>query len=1180
MSEDPCPSPEDLQLLLEEKVDATHERWLVGHLERCSLCQEGLDRLMRRREWGIGLKDLSTERGSGFGDRAGGQETPQTPPPVDATTERRAKDQSQTTETTPGPTGQPVATTGPSMPAIPGYELLEKLGEGGMGVVYRARQIGLNRLVAVKMIRGGSQARPEHFSRFRIEAEAVARLRHAHIIQIHDIGAVEGLPFVSLELLEGGSLDERLKGTPQPAKATATLMGTLARAVQVAHDAGIIHRDLKPSNVLYTSDGVPKITDFGLAKRLESDSRQTESGAIMGSPSYMAPEQARGHTKDVGPAADVYALGAILYEMLTGRPPFKGETPLETVRQVVDDEVVPPSRLVPKVARDLETISLKCLNKEPAKRYPTAGALDDELDRFLRGEPILGRRAGPIERGYRWVRRRPAAAALIVVGLSTAIGLPTWWGFQEHALRVQQEAKERRAQGFVRDGGRLLDAERKAVAADELSGVRSELTQLLGRLDDESDPRIEDLLDQIKSAIDDADLRLGTIKARAEVQRRALEKEKTDLAEQQRFQSFVAERTRAELEAAGLELGLEPSQGGSPSSIRDALSLYAVDPAASLEHWERIVSLPAVLSPDQQRRVDEGCYALLLVAARSAEPARGLRILDRAARLRTTATAAYHLRRADCLRRGGDLKGQADELEKARKCTPTTALDHFLLGREQATARNWADAISLLETAVRLDPDQAAPKLLVAICQFNVQPQRLGEALTSLNDCIGSHPELPGLYILRAVVHGERGAQSLAQAGTSPSEAASLRRQASASFQAAEADYAAAQKLPLTDDVRYVLHVNRAGMLLNAERHNEARAELEAAIAAKPEPFQAHATLGQLNRRLGRLDDAFQALARAIDRAPDDPTRVLLHRARGALRADRSDLNPAQRSAALADLDAAIRLQPKDSPEKAADHAERARLLFGADRYDEALEACDRALAIVPGHPLALRLRISSLLALKQYDRVLGFCDAYLASQLPSLEVLEIRGLARITIQDYAGAIGDYTQALRLQPELDLTTKTRLLNRRGWAYHFADAPRLARADFEASCRIDPERPEALSGRGLARIRLGDWRPALADAEQSLQLEKASPGKADAHRQALFNAARIYAQAVEFAAAEVSREGERAVSLYRAYRTRALDLLQQALKEVPVSDRAQFLSDPMLKPLRLERRLSSTHQIIH
>ena len=307
-------------------------------------------------------------------------------------------------------------------PRIPGYEIVGKLGEGGMGIVYKARQLGLNRLVALKMIIGGSQVRMDHLARFRVEAEAVARLRHPNILQIYDIGEVDGLPFVSLELLEGGDLDDRLAGTPQPGRSGAELMATLARAVDAAHQAGIVHRDLKPTNILFTADGIPKITDFGLAKRLESDSRQTETGQIMGTPSYMAPEQASGNTKDVGPAADIYALGAILYEMLTGRPPFKGETPFDTVRQVIQVDPVPPSRLVPRVARDLETICLKCLNKEPHKRYASAEEFADDLDRYRDGRTIKARPTPLPERGWKWAKRNPARVAAVAVGLLIFLG--------------------------------------------------------------------------------------------------------------------------------------------------------------------------------------------------------------------------------------------------------------------------------------------------------------------------------------------------------------------------------------------------------------------------------------------------------------------------------------------------------------------------------------------------------------------------------------------------------------------------------------------------------------------------------------------------------------------------------------------------------------------------------------
>ena len=292
-----------------------------------------------------------------------------------------------------------------------------------MGVIYQARQHQLNRLVALKMIRAGIQARPEELDRFRLEAEAVARLHHANIVQIYDIGEVAGLPFVALELLEGGSLADRLAGTPHPGRQAAELMVTLARAIHAAHQAGIVHRDLKPSNVLFDQDGIPKIVDFGLAKRLEVKEGPTQTGQVMGTPSYMAPEQARGQIREVGPAADVYALGAILYEMLTGRPPFKGTTPEETVWQVVHEEPVPPSRLLSRVPRDLETICLKCLAKEPPKRYASAEALADDLCRYLAGQTILARRTPVWERVAKWARRHPAAAASIVAGVVAAVGL-------------------------------------------------------------------------------------------------------------------------------------------------------------------------------------------------------------------------------------------------------------------------------------------------------------------------------------------------------------------------------------------------------------------------------------------------------------------------------------------------------------------------------------------------------------------------------------------------------------------------------------------------------------------------------------------------------------------------------------------------------------------------------------
>jgi WD40 repeat protein/tRNA A-37 threonylcarbamoyl transferase component Bud32 len=309
-----------------------------------------------------------------------------------------------------GQTASPAAGAG-----VPGYEILGELGRGGMGVVYKARHLKLNRIVALKMILAGGHASPDDLARFHREAKAVARLQHPNIVQVYEVGTQEDRPFFSLEYVPGGSLADRLDGKPWPAAQAAALLHALARAMYAAHKQDIVHRDLKPANVLLTAAGEPKITDFGLAKRLDgAETVRTQTGAVMGTPSYMAPEQAGGKG-DIGPAADVYALGAILYELLTGKPPFEAATPLDTILQVLADDPVPPRRLRPKVNRDLETICLKCLEKEPEQRYPSVAALANELRRFRRGEPIRARKAGARERLVKWARRRPAVAALVGV---------------------------------------------------------------------------------------------------------------------------------------------------------------------------------------------------------------------------------------------------------------------------------------------------------------------------------------------------------------------------------------------------------------------------------------------------------------------------------------------------------------------------------------------------------------------------------------------------------------------------------------------------------------------------------------------------------------------------------------------------------------------------------------------
>ena len=348
-------------------------------------------------------------------------------------------------------------------PVLPGYDVLGILGHGGMGIVFKARQLKANRLVALKMIRAVEHASSHDRLRFQIETEAVARLQHPNIVQLYEVGEIAGQPFFSLEFCPGGTLELQLKEQQPAPREAAELVETMARAMHYAHLRGVVHRDLKPANVLFVGEPpgadatgiarrVPKINDFGLAKRLDDEGRAVSlSGTIMGTPAYMAPEQAAGKVRDTGPSADVYALGAILYECLSGRPPFHGATTLETLRQVLHDEPVPLSRLVKKLPHDLATICHKCLAKEPSRRYADAAALADDLRRFRDGEPIQARPIGLFERMVRWARRRPAAAAalaatMLALVVSAALIASSSANRSLQAARQAEEQQRRKAE--------------------------------------------------------------------------------------------------------------------------------------------------------------------------------------------------------------------------------------------------------------------------------------------------------------------------------------------------------------------------------------------------------------------------------------------------------------------------------------------------------------------------------------------------------------------------------------------------------------------------------------------------------------------------------------------------------------------------------------------------------------
>ncbi len=408
-----CPSPAELSAFsLGELAEAALED-VAAHLEQCPQCAAAVRSLDR-------VSDLVIDS---LRSLAGDEDQPSL-----------------------------IAASLPMPSRVGEYEILDELGRGGMGVVYKARHAQLRRVVALKMLLGGEFARESYRARFRAEAEAVARLQHPNIVQIFDIGewhtVSTGTPvaYFTLEYAEGGSLNTRLDGKPQPHGTSVELLLTLAWAVHYAHGQGVVHRDLKPSNVLLTADGQPKLCDFGVAKVLTGTGLETLAGVLVGTPEYMAPEQADGQALHVGPAADVYALGAILYTMLTGRPPFQSASVVETLAQVRFQEPVSPRRLRPSVPRDLETICLKCLQKDPRRRYSSASALADDLDRFQSKRPIFARPAGMWERAWKQARRRPTETILTsVIALVTllGIGLVSWqWQRAESKASAEAVAKE------------------------------------------------------------------------------------------------------------------------------------------------------------------------------------------------------------------------------------------------------------------------------------------------------------------------------------------------------------------------------------------------------------------------------------------------------------------------------------------------------------------------------------------------------------------------------------------------------------------------------------------------------------------------------------------------------------------------------------------------------------------
>jgi serine/threonine protein kinase/predicted Zn-dependent protease len=1021
-------------------------------------------------------------------------------------------------------------------PNLAGFEILGELGRGGMGVVYWVRQARLNRTAALKMLLAGMHAGPEERARFRTEAEAVARLQHPNIVQVYEVGEHEDRPYQVLEYVDGGSLAKKLEGTPLPAGQAAALAEALARAMHYAHQRGVVHRDLKPANVLLArtdpSQGVPlgagseevvhyqpKITDFGLAKLVGGGGDgQTQTGAIMGTPSYMAPEQAAGRAREVGPASDVYALGAILYALLTGLPPFRGTTVLDTLKQVQGHEPVPPTRLGLNVPRDVETICLKCLAKEPGKRYASAEELAEDLRRFRTGEPIQARPTPRWERAWKWARRRPAAAALLGVSCAAALSLflLTLW----HNAHLQTSLANALAQ--VRDANlvrvqaqweAVFQAGQEAAEKDDLQTAKIRLSEALAHI--RAEPgladlrrRTEDLLVQVNHRQD----------ARANYQR------------------FLDRRDDA-LYHGTLFTGVDLSANleATRTAACEALALFGMTSAAASP-----LSLPETyLSEREKATITTGCYELLLILAEAtAYPLPGdgpddrrrrareaLPHLDQAAALGLT-TKAYHLRRSQYLSELGDHAGAASESRRAQAVQPALAADYFLLGDQAYKAGNLDEALEKFHQAMRVEPGHFWAQYFVAVCYLKMdRPQ---EAVPGLTACLFHRPNFLWPHLLRGYAYGQLG-----------------------NFVAADADFDAAIRLNAAE---YGIYVNRGAMRLRQDRLTEAMDDCRHAITLKPQQYQPYLNLAEVYRRQQDYANALAQLDEAIRLAPAVANGYWL---RALVR--RECKAPA---AALRDLEQAIRLAASGGKVPAEYHFERGRLLHEAKDYDAALAAYDAALKVDPDHGLGQRLRADVLLALGRGRDALAALDRYLSADRADAEAYRLRGFERAKIGDHAGALADYTRSLELEPGAPATR-----TRRGWAY-LMEAARLAEADFEAAIQADPAHGEFYNGRGYARVLLGQHRAGIADAEEALRL---GPGRPELReRLALsYNAACVYAQAAGQAGAAAREPGQQ--EAVRKYEDRALELLRQCLDLLPVPQREpyvrQALSDPAFGPLR-------------
>ncbi len=935
------------------------------------------------------------------------------------------------------------------------YELLGEIARGGMGVVYRARQISLDRSVALKMIRSGEFAGPGEARRFRREVEAVAALEHPHIVPIHEVGEYAGRPYYTMRLVEGGSLSSRVSdfavtganGRAEARRrqtASAVLLGLIARAVHHAHQRGILHRDLKPSNVLLDGRGEPHVVDFGLARRIGSASSLTATGAVLGTPSYMAPEQARGGA-DVTTQVDVYGLGAVLYELLTGLPPFKGVDALDTVAQVREREVTRPRTVCGLIDRDLETICLKCLAKDPARRYDSASALADDLDRWGRGEAILARRVGRLELARKWARRNPAPAGLLA-SVALLIGLAAgalWWRQQAETDRARMASDRLVEQAVVETRARLGTQTAMTLAADLRRRYRFREAAAVLAQAAESTPADgpADLTDALQASRADLALviELDDIRTRRSVWI-ALDGGKGRFDDASAPQAY-----RAALLARGVD-GAAADPASAAHRIQE--SRVKVELVAALDDW-------AGLEPDVAVR------DRLLAVARLADPGAWLdRFRDptvRAAREKLAELAAEADPAAlapgtvsalvEVLRRSG--VEQRALLTRAQLAHPGDFQIAFSLGLWFTSNKSdQQEAIGYYRAARVSRPDNFA--LLI----------NMGSAMNRAGDLDGA------LTCFReaARLDLESGKARLNLGRTlrikgNPAEAVVVLREA-------------VRLDPTFGDSHTEL-----GLALSAVgHHDEAVTQHRAAIAIDPTAGTSHFNLGVALRRAGDLGGATAAYREAIRL---NPASAAAHNNLGTVLRDAGDLG-----GATAAFRNALRLDPK----LVQAHTNLGKALSAAGDL-VAAEACYREAAGLSQSQVAAQLTLGTFLRDLKLDYTGAIACFREAVRLDPRSAAAHTGLGNSLDRkgDRPAALTSYREAIRLDPRG--TDAQYFL---GVALNAGGDPKGAFVCFSEVIRLDPRNSNALDWVAFLLLAQGLPEQALPFAERAVRADPRSP----------------------------------------------------------------------------------------